>query len=204
MSSILKALRKLEEEKVRSGENRVDIAADILRGEGRSKGSGSRPAIWTTVLLAVLVLLAGGIYYLGAKKGPQFVVQPPAGEAVPGQSAGKAVTAVPRPPLGETPGPEPSTSSALSASGGGRQASGLAAGKPQASRPVKTEADAVPLTVSGIVYQDAPENRMAIINDLPVMTGSVVEGYRVEKILRDRVIFSDGERRLSVSLTEPE
>ena len=43
--------------------------------------------------------------------------------------------------------------------------------------------------LSGIVYQDDPESRIAIINDLPVMEGTLVEGYEVRMISPDRVLL---------------
>ncbi len=199
MSSILKALRKLEEEKVRSGENRVDIAADILRGEGGRKRTGGRPALWL-LLLAVGVLLGGGLYLVlfqpgGGPAGRQQVV----GEAPPLPSAGTVGEKPSSGRGGERPGREGSVSPAAA---GAVRLPEESPGHPARPPLVQSKAaDTVTMTVSGIVYQDAPEKRMAIVNDLPVMTGAVVDGWRVEKILRDRVIFRDGEQRLSVPLT---
>jgi len=48
--------------------------------------------------------------------------------------------------------------------------------------------------LSGIIYQEDTANRMAIINDLPVMEGTLVEGFTVKAILPRKVIVSrDGE-----------
>lgn len=50
------------------------------------------------------------------------------------------------------------------------------------------------LVVSGIAFHDDPDARLAIVNDLPVMRGTSVEGAMVEEILPDRVRFSlDGK-----------
>ncbi|MBE0599431.1 MAG: general secretion pathway protein GspB, partial [Desulfuromonadales bacterium] len=45
------------------------------------------------------------------------------------------------------------------------------------------------LVVSGIVYLDDPEARLAVVNDLPVMLGTTIEGATVVEILSDRVRF---------------
>ncbi len=48
---------------------------------------------------------------------------------------------------------------------------------------------ALPL-LSGIVYQQQPESRMVILNDLPVMEGTVVAGYTLQEIFPDHVILT--------------
>jgi hypothetical protein len=45
------------------------------------------------------------------------------------------------------------------------------------------------LWVSEIHYQWEVTDRLAVVNDLPVMEGTVIEGARVDRILRDRVRF---------------
>jgi len=53
-----------------------------------------------------------------------------------------------------------------------------------------TAAGAFPeLKVSEIHYQYEVENRLAVVNDLPVMEGTVIDGARVDRILKDRVRF---------------
>ena len=50
------------------------------------------------------------------------------------------------------------------------------------------------LVLSGIALQDGNATGMAIINGLPVMEGTVIEGARVEAVLSDRVrLERDGE-----------
>jgi general secretion pathway protein B len=55
-----------------------------------------------------------------------------------------------------------------------------------APQPVSAE---LPL-LSGIVYQRQAEARMAILNDLPVMEGTVVAGYTLQEIFVDRVLLT--------------
>jgi hypothetical protein len=65
-----------------------------------------------------------------------------------------------------------------------------------------TAAGAFPeLKVSEIHYQYEVENRLAVVNDLPVMEGTVIDGARVDRILRDRVrfIFNGQYKEIRVS-----
>jgi hypothetical protein len=55
-----------------------------------------------------------------------------------------------------------------------------------ATAPVPTS---LPL-LSGIVYQQQPQSRMVILNDLPVMEGTVVAGYTLHEIFPDHVILT--------------
>ncbi len=45
------------------------------------------------------------------------------------------------------------------------------------------------LRVSEIHYQWEVKNRLAVVNDLPVMEGTLIEGAKVDRILKDRVRF---------------
>jgi general secretion pathway protein B len=57
--------------------------------------------------------------------------------------------------------------------------------------PVAVEAIDIPdLEVEEIVYHQLATSRLAVINDLPVMEGTDIDGARVEEILVDRVRFS--------------
>ncbi|AJF06641.1 hypothetical protein [Geoalkalibacter subterraneus] len=57
------------------------------------------------------------------------------------------------------------------------------------------------LKVSEIHYQYDVENRLAVVNDLPVMEGTVIDGARVDRILKDRVrfIFNGQYKEIRVS-----
>jgi len=52
--------------------------------------------------------------------------------------------------------------------------------------------------LSGIVYQQQREARIAILNDLPTMEGADVAGYRLQEILPDRVVLLQGGHRFEV------
>lgn len=62
--------------------------------------------------------------------------------------------------------------------------------------------DGPSLFLSGIAYQQDRESRLAIVNDLPVMEGTVIEGVLVEEILKDRVLFSSEGRTFEIPLSD--
>ncbi|NVN89530.1 MAG: hypothetical protein HXX11_02905 [Desulfuromonadales bacterium] len=55
------------------------------------------------------------------------------------------------------------------------------------------------LKVNGIAFQDGTDS-VAVVNDIPVAKGSLIEGVRVDEILRDRVQFSSGGEKLEIFL----
>ena len=54
--------------------------------------------------------------------------------------------------------------------------------------------------LSGIVYQQQKNARMAILNDLPVMEGTVIAGYTLQNIFPDRVVLTHNGQFFSISL----
>lgn len=210
MSSILKALKKLEQEKVLRGERTVDLALDIHRGAQRRQG-GSPVTILLVILLLVIVIagawvlmtpegekretLPGGTI-VGTPPQPLAVVPetPPVVQpAFPAElpSAAKEETPVPGKrkniartldaPGAEPPAPPPKESS-----------SSVSPVRPEGVRNQLRQFAGLKLT--GIVWQGDASSRMAIIDDLPVMVGTVISGATVVEILTDRVVLShDGK-----------
>lgn len=207
MSSILKALKKLEEERSRQEQGRVDIATDILRTSGRQTSRN-----WSLALTVAALLLAGaggGIYFSRAfftANEPDSrqttvtpAVAPPAAPLLPVASpAPKVEVPVPTPVASKTPAvelpvrvePKPATVILPSVV----ETVVVAAESPPKLRPG--------LVVSGIVYQDDPQNRMAVINDLPVMSGTTIEGAEIVEILPDRVVFRFEGEQFSIGVSE--
>jgi len=159
MSSILKALKKLESEKSRRDELSTAVASDILRSSRNKKSHIFFKVI--AVCIGVVLIAAAG-YYLAVKTA--HVGPADSALAHPGvvQEAERIVVAE---KLDSRPVP-----------------------KPQATAQT-TAVQNLP-ELSGIVYQDDPESRLAIINDLPVMEGTLVAEFSVKEILPDRVVLS--------------
>jgi hypothetical protein len=57
------------------------------------------------------------------------------------------------------------------------------------------------LVVGEIFYQDDESNRMAVVNDLPVMIGTYVDAAIVTAINEDSVEFEAGGKSFSVSVS---
>ncbi len=185
MSSILKALKKLEEDKVRSGETRVDIAADILRAP-QKKTAGRKGMLGAVLVVLVGAGLCSWLVFDFKDPVPPRVApqrQPVLSRRMASHSSGEPkkqqTVSQPEPVVtGQPPEQAHQGSDANQPESGG--------GGP-VSAPV--------LTLTGIVYQADPSSRMAIINDLPVMVGGVVDGWTLEKIEADQiVVLRDGIR----------
>ncbi len=54
--------------------------------------------------------------------------------------------------------------------------------------------------MEGIAFQDGGTDSVAVVNGAAVSKGSVIEGARVEEILKDRVKFSRGSEKFEIIL----
>jgi general secretion pathway protein B len=225
MSSILKALKKLEEEKAARRDGTIHLASDILKGEIRP-GSRRRwllPALASGALIAsvvALLSLRGGTASSPGQQLPPPASAPPVPrDAVPaGQFPGAAqpsappteepVTviippqAAPRQPerrpnaLRSLPVPLPATAPLQT------PPAAKPAPPPEEKAPLPAVAEPAgpTLNVSGIAWQKDSANRLAIINGQPLATGTTIEGVLVEEILPDRVRFSHNRKSFEVFL----
>lgn len=58
------------------------------------------------------------------------------------------------------------------------------------------------LTVNGIAFQDGGNENLAVINGSTVIKGAIVDGVRVEEILNDRVRFSQNGEKFEIILNK--
>jgi len=237
VSTILKALKKLEKEKARQSGGEVNLVQDILLGTNAAEAR--RRASWPIPLLAILLLVAGGVggMVLVSWLRPSTTLMDrvsappgmgPVGGEIPNRSGEPVVSAPvsaiphtpaspPRADLEPVPVPvEPTKpvvaqqrSAAPPAQAKPVQSPEPSAAPPARAKPVHApEPSAAPprpdLVVSGIVYQEDPAGRMAVINDLPVMAGTIVAEAMVEEILQDRVVFSFAGERFEIPLKPSE
>ncbi|PNU19524.1 hypothetical protein C2E25_11845 [Geothermobacter hydrogeniphilus] len=199
MSSILKALKKLEEEKNRRQQGKVDIATDILRATGRS---GKRN--WLMPLILVVLVLGGtlGGMYVARMFLPEAMRQPVQSQPVqsqPVQSQPVQSQPVQSQPVQSQPvQSQPVQSQPVQ--------SQPVQSQPVQSQPVQSQPvdrfEHPRLVVSGIAYQANAENRMAVVNDLPVLAGTTVAGVEVVEILPDKVVFRFKGKQFSVPLSD--
>lgn len=212
MSSILKALKRLEEDKAERLDVPVDIARDILRQPRKTRHSAPRQLL----VLAVggVVVAAGALFLLyewfsikasEPMTKAEYVVMQPESPPPPAIAPVEAKPIIPPAVLSEPeivevqmappPVARPKEPVVRAAAPAARATVAPKKPVPQAStKPVPAatvEQAALPrLVVSGIAFQPEREARLAVVNDLPVMEGTLIEGAQVEEILADRVRFS--------------
>lgn len=226
MSSILKALKKLEAEKSTRRPDSIRIDAEILRGDvpGRLSPLG-------VILTALLLFVCGGAatYFFLKQDAAQLSLKRDAATPVvtteriraeaivpaarigkttvppaTPEKSGPTASAVQKLPSNQAPTPGPMKgSSAKSRAGRTLLRPPVTAG--QATAPVRPAQPAlgrapVPLLrVTGIAFQDGVDSA-AIINGVQVGKGSMIEGVRVVDIERDRVVFSLGGENFEIAL----
>ncbi|HBA73358.1 MAG: hypothetical protein A2X82_17330 [Geobacteraceae bacterium GWC2_55_20] len=212
MSSILKALKKLEDERGASRPDTLKIDSDILRNESSQRHST------TGVVLAALLLFAGGSVatYMFMKQDTfPVMLNNIVSEKIqsPSQSQITASTDLKTEKLPENvdivPAGNPDTVKATISKPHKKAEASVS----KQSRTIQLNSDikyedqmkirnettvqpqtaskAVPvLRVNGIAFQDGVSDSVAIVNGVPVSSGSVIEGVRVEVIQKNRVKFN--------------
>jgi general secretion pathway protein B len=227
MSSILKALQKLEKDKVSRKPETLKINAEILRGKPSRKLSFAG-----TVFAALLLFICGsGAMYLFMKR-PATTASIPATATVKNTPVQEDTTVV----VVQPPDSQEQVVQAVSIQAEKINDTRQPISNKAEQTQKKTEAvvvnitpvleqrateihktppevlqqnrrmphQATPatpnLTVNGIAFQDGAAENIAVVNGVSVSKGSVVEGVTVEAILKDRVIFKIGKELVEVNL----
>lgn len=221
MSSILKALKRLEQEKSTRKPEFVKIDAEILK----SVSSGKRSSAALVIAACAVFASGGGAAYLFLKHDAPPIAAAKPQSPVP--TAGTALSGIP------TPAPVPETVSNANrnttpAATTLNTATERPAPAPQPVMPrqkprIELTSDLVPptapvpeqkstaapvappakqsvLKLDGIAFQDGGADSLAVINGTTVSKGSLIEGARVEEIQKDRVRFSRGSEKFEVIL----
>jgi general secretion pathway protein B len=215
MSSILKALKKVEEERAaRQGES-ADFARSLLRSDHRRRRSGYGLLLW-----GVILLLPIGAWWLSRPDAapvqnptvmanplaaePALVADTPPAAAEPPVAAKRlaadaevveVIFSAPVIEAASRPGPTVPVSQSLPlVSTPASPELPTEQPRPAAKQRKTAEPPPLSLQLSGIAWQEEREARLAIIDDLPVMEGMMIDGVMVEEILRDRVRFSQNGR----------
>lgn len=226
MSSILKALKRIEQQKVvRKGADH-DIAWIVRDADFRpeKKRQWTMAASFVTV---ALVAVLSTYWFMGGFRDAPRDSQPRLGTEV-GSSPGTRPSGLDTPP-GSTPDSAtvPSAVANRPAEKDLRRPAGeepLKGGLPGSEKPpivspgipqphvaLPSRPDPAPvlqapkpslpaLTVSGIAGEKDSPNHLAIVNGKSVVEGSLVDGVKVEKILPDRVRFTFENRSFDVPL----
>ena len=190
MSSILKALRKLEEEKAALGDGGVDIARDILKRSARKPHNLNFWPLLSGVLF--LLLIGSALFFWSERPSDVGVVEPADTVVTPvaiippalKQAQPVATEIVPVEKVRDLP-------ATLALPSEEPTAEATAAVPRVNVGPEALLPNGLPyLNLNGIAYREKPAERIAIINDLPVMQGTAIEGAELLEIHPDRVVLS--------------
>ncbi len=224
MSSILKALKKLEHEKNSRLQGTLRLNTDILTTVDSSR-SHSPVA---KALLLFLIFAGGGAatyYFMGdtkpprtiAKSGPVIAAKAPQVKAPPAaiepENLPAEIVVVPsrNEPSGEPPHIQRKKPAAADKKAGfidkkpiGATIDGTSGRPDKADGTVQNELPAVAavpaLRVNGIAFQGNDADSVAIVNGVPVSNGSIIEGVTVEQVRKDRVLFQRNGEKFEIRL----
>jgi len=208
MSFILKALKKLEEEKAAQRPLSRDITRAIL-APARATSPGPRPAVKLAAIILVLAAGCGTAYILfshdpqhpSRAQSPQGGIPREESAGLPGTTQADPVPAGPERGLsvsagqGDVPNkrevnpPGEKGKTAEVSPPRRRLQEGL---QSDAERSGRETSGPVPagLKVSGIALQDDPAESVAVVNGMLIRRGMPVQDLKVEEIYSDRVRFS--------------
>lgn len=224
MSSILKALQKLEQEKTSRRQEAPDVAGDIVKpARARQRSPWLLPAAMAGVtVVAVLVTYAAMGGFSRPRPATVTAVAPtvtlpekalvstpppvssmtaakPASPPQPGDKKDRGTRKIQTSTntIAQQPAPIPPQQT-ISQPHSSVQTSPPVQAKPE---PVPTAAPSLPtLRVTGIAWDKESASRLAMVNGTAVAQGGTVEGARVEEIFPDRVRFVVGKRSIEVPL----
>ncbi|MDO9081499.1 MAG: hypothetical protein Q7U44_11925 [Desulfuromonadales bacterium] len=200
MSSILKALRRLEQERARKSPVAPEIAASLLRHNPQR--SSTPRWLWPTTFAVVVLLLAAALWFwrpAAQNVAPPLTAVPHSPSTATGQVGELIIEEVidqRKPVLLSPRTPSLATTAPLSAKSDQPVAPVASKSLPPAQANKATPdviAERQRPVVSAIAWQDDSAARMAVVDGLPVMTNEFVGNVKVQEIQRDRIVFADGD-----------
>ena len=212
MSFILKALKKLENEKSARKTAPVEIDSAILAPDSRSFSSPRSGGKWMIITL-VLLAGAGAIYFFMHKTSSSVTevrkVAPQPAPAAPTAPLAQTIQQPVERPAQEgaridTPVAQPAPSRAKEPEKRPERArvQNEFAPRPEPEHRASFVAATPGLTVNGIALQDDPSESMAVVNGVLVKTGATVGGALVDRIYLDRVRFKGNGGTFEVYLSK--
>ena len=214
MSSILEALKKLEEEKAARRAGMGPLAGRVAKTGRRSRQTstwllaGGMLAIAAVSALATYFAMNGSPSSRNKSEKPPEVSRtpdaplPPAGIPVTDMLNPRSSDLTPREKREGISNPLP-RSTIRDASHPPASSPSSAGPEPSAPGKSRHEAAGAPLpalNVAGIAWQKDNAFRMAVVNGVPVREGDTVEGATVKEILADRVRFSFNGKEFEVPM----
>ena len=211
MSSILEALKKLEDEKAARRGGLGNIAGKVTASgrRARQKPAWLVPAAMAAIAIAAVLgtytAMGGfsqrhGVTVPLANPAPSAPAVPPPRAASPDATSSAASRTELATPArrGATPGVSAAAiQTSIAPAAAGKRSSPLPQPQP-VSQPERAAAPPPPssdgqlpaLNVSGIAWQKDNASRLAVVNGASVTEGATVAGARVDEIFPDRVRFS--------------
>lgn len=225
MSSILKALKKVEDDKAACQPDELKIDADILRTDNYPRFSS------TSVLLSAILLMACGsgatyMYMNHTKTTKVALTNPPSlhrqtvvpalmpsdikTEQLPDAIVVAPATQQKSVRMGAVKQPQAATALRTSANTSNTSSATRlktsnhdvqAKESPSGASSVTTSVTEVPfLRVNGIAFQSNGTDSLAIVNGTPVSSGSIIEGVTVVEVRKDRVMFKRNEEKFDIQM----
>ena len=224
MSSILKALKKLEHEKTGRLPSSLKLNTDILTTVDSSRSFSP----FASALLFLLIFGVGAaVAFFFMKETKEMATTKPQ-PVIAAKSLQASISApvlkpetipaeiVVVPARNEASGEAPrkqqqkkavegNTADSIVKKPAKQAVSGLTEKLNGATEAVKREhpaaATTIPtLRVNGIAFQNSGADSMAIVNGMPVSSGSIIEGITVEEVRSDRVLFQHNGEKFEIQL----
>jgi len=223
MSSILKALKKLENDRSQSKPIHQRIDDEILRD-----GSSARLSRTAVVFIAIALFVCGSVatyVYMkrtvtdevarqstlsrtesGSQPQNRVSTPPVLAPTIASPRLSQKTTAIPglQDPLPKAKDPA-KISNANEPVKPAEIAPEIDSKPVAAPSPAPTQKGVVSrpiLTINGIAFQDGGSENLAVINGITVSSGTLIEGVMVEDIQKDRVRFSQGGEKFEIILNK--
>jgi hypothetical protein len=202
VSSILRALKKLEEDAA-SGEQDSGTKK-IKMKRGVSRGTWAAPGIYRLLTIVLAVLLVGAVVWIiinSSKKSPvtkprEHAIEKPGPTVLPKQSPAlkkgsqlAANAVLPATERTAEPGADSVEASIQPDAGRGLTA------KKDSQKQLAEQKKHPELILNGILWSDNPGRRVALINDQYLKEGDVFNGVTIVKIERKAVTLQAGEEK---------
>jgi general secretion pathway protein B len=212
MSLILDALKKLDREKVARRVGQTDIAAEILKAGHPAQKSSILPLVFVLAITASLA--AASTYLIFSGSGTQVADSRPAVPAASMQAQQVTAAVTDKPPVNpriSPAAPPVSVSEAMPPDKTKKLAEPAVSARISADVVAPRKAVAVPegeggplptLKISGIVWQETPSERKAVINGKLAREGDVVEGVKILEIYPDRILVSHRGKSFKIMMFE--
>jgi general secretion pathway protein B len=212
MSLILDALKKLDRDKTAKNGGKMDITAEILKAGDSPEKSSILPLVLT---LAITACVTAIITYLvfgvpGSRTAPVVPAQARQATATPPQPVPAAVTDKPPVPIDALPvAPPVAVSEAMKAgktkkdsdpSTGRKAVAGVETPRKATVPPDEGPATMPALKVSGIIWEEAPAERKAVINGTVAREGDSVGGVKVLEIYPTHVVVSSKGKSFKIKM----